>query len=592
MTPPPSEQVTLDVDRHVKYWLRCLRTLLPPAYASQDSTRSTLGFFIVEALHLLGRDNPTARLQPEEIGAIREWVLSLQHPLGGFVGNINILLPKTGACGDWQAMASMSGGNLSGTFFALLVLAQAVREETVDAEPKLPPSTTPSLIYGLPPQRAAETLKSHFKSIILDSWMLQVGSRALLHTDMEYGVLLGDRDLLIDLSQYCIGSCAQEVLAQAIKHLDEALLTASFPLSPTSPLGLTRLGESGTGEFAKDSPQMVTVMEISQLYQSRDMGAMSQWLCSRYDNTPNRALLFQARVADIARQVSNMPPFSCDAETIVEAYATPADIQSRPVEEVLGEIELHSRLMDEFARDVKLLCPPTGKEAFQGVRGDWILHWLRKLQRSDGSFGECLSNGKPHGGGDMRYCYMAAAVRWMLRRPGELQPDIDVMKLREFVLNGQSFDGGISEASTQESHGTFCCCCCCCCCCYFTSADQPAGYTFCAIATLALLERPPDGSRISRDQLQLCESQLRRLERWLAHRASHWVQGIEEDVFILNEPISYLSLDAKPSAIGFNGRQNKTFDSCYTWWVCGALDVSAIPPYPPSPRPRPHHHHK
>ena len=32
-----------------------------------------------------------------------------------------------------------------------------------------------------------------------------------------------------------------------------------------------------------------------------------------------------------------------------------------------------------------------------------------------------------------------------------------------------------------------------------------------------------------------------------------------------------------PAAAGFNGRCNKDADTCYSFWVCGSLDVSDLP---------------
>lgn len=94
---------------------------------------------------------------------------------------------------------------------------------------------------------------------------------------------------------------------------------------------------------------------------------------------------------------------------------------------------------------------------FSSVRRRQLMIWLRTLQREDGSFGELVRDGKIEGGRDMRHCYCAAAVRWMLR--GELHgekavEDIDVDKLVDHIRAGQTYDGGISESSQHEAHGT------------------------------------------------------------------------------------------------------------------------------------------
>ena len=69
------------------------------------------------------------------------------------------------------------------------------------------------------------------------------------------------------------------------------------------------------------------------------------------------------------------------------------------------------------------------------VRKIDCLHWVRRLQRADGGFGEATGkNDVIEGGGDMRHCFLAAAVRWILRR-GEHQhvPDINRDNLTKFI---------------------------------------------------------------------------------------------------------------------------------------------------------------
>lgn len=105
--------------------------------------------------------------------------------------------------------------------------------------------------------------------------------------------------------------------------------------------------------------------------------------------------------------------------------------------------------------------PEEAKTAFQGVNRVATLQWLRRLQRSDGSFGELiLEDGRIEGGRDMRLCYLAAMVRWILRGDmGEGDEDwvedIDVDALVGHIRRGQTYDGGLAESSHQnESHGT------------------------------------------------------------------------------------------------------------------------------------------
>lgn len=105
-----------------------------------------------------------------------------------------------------------------------------------------------------------------------------------------------------------------------------------------------------------------------------------------------------------------------------------------------------------FALQLLALLADEGDEAgaFQGVDRVQTLRWLRRLQRGDGSFGEVVrrmpgsgDGGWFIGGGyDMRYCYIAASVRWTLRggvvEGGEgWVEDIDVEGLAGYILRSQ-----------------------------------------------------------------------------------------------------------------------------------------------------------
>ncbi|KAI9766542.1 MAG: hypothetical protein M1840_006500 [Geoglossum simile] len=90
------------------------------------------------------------------------------------------------------------------------------------------------------------------------------------------------------------------------------------------------------------------------------------------------------------------------------------------------------------------------------------LHWLSKLQRQDGSFGELLGEGgKIEGARDMRCCYMAAGVRWVLRGKAEggkaagvVGKDIDIDALVGFINSSEvTYDYGIGESPYHEAHG-------------------------------------------------------------------------------------------------------------------------------------------
>lgn len=102
----------LDRERHIKYWKRCHGTFLPAPYTSNDSSRLTLACFIVSSLDLL-----QSPLTPNDRAAIRRWVLSLQHPDGGFCGSSTHVQQQHGTA------------NLAAAFFALVLLGLAAGDD-------------------------------------------------------------------------------------------------------------------------------------------------------------------------------------------------------------------------------------------------------------------------------------------------------------------------------------------------------------------------------------------------------------------------------------------------------------------------------
>lgn len=109
----------LEKPRHIRYWQRCHNNLLPPHYTPHDSTRMTLAFFITSALDLLSTAAHPL-LSPTDKAALRTWVLTLQHPNGGFAGSPTHLLPRR----HYLARPD-TDANLAATYFALLLLALA-----------------------------------------------------------------------------------------------------------------------------------------------------------------------------------------------------------------------------------------------------------------------------------------------------------------------------------------------------------------------------------------------------------------------------------------------------------------------------------
>jgi geranylgeranyl transferase type-1 subunit beta len=103
-------------DKHLTYWLRCLKTYLPWQYTSQDSGRMSLAFFILCALDLLGAIDTS--MTAEERAGYTDWIYRCQHPDGGFRG-----FPGT----DFGTLSTPENAvwdppNLPHTYFALSML--------------------------------------------------------------------------------------------------------------------------------------------------------------------------------------------------------------------------------------------------------------------------------------------------------------------------------------------------------------------------------------------------------------------------------------------------------------------------------------
>ncbi|KAI6777871.1 farnesyltransferase geranylgeranyltransferase type-1 subunit alpha [Emericellopsis cladophorae] len=219
-----------------------------------------------------------------------------------------------------------------------------------------------------------------------------------------------------------------------------------------------------------------------------------------------------------------------------------------------------------------------GADAYAGVNRQQTLSWLRQLQRDDGSFGQNMWDGQPVGGRDTRHSYLASSVRWMLRGdPGKgstaEEEDIDVEAMIKHIRRGQTYDGGLAEASSHESH---------------------AGYAYCSVAALSLLDRPlrsSDGT--SHEAVLRGTSNRDHLLKFLADRQFVYLaqdeeeEGVSHDAaeenFIMAQ-LNSLNIDDSCEYGGFNGRCNKKADTCYCWWAMGTLrmldsgfDISASP---------------
>ncbi|KAJ5215027.1 hypothetical protein N7468_010706 [Penicillium chermesinum] len=110
-------ELSFNTERHVKYYLRCLKTFLPGAYTSNDSNRMLLAFFIISGLDILGAlENKTTA---EERQVYIDWLYRCQVPTGGFRGFSGTDFGEERRNADNEAW---DPANVPATFFALVNL--------------------------------------------------------------------------------------------------------------------------------------------------------------------------------------------------------------------------------------------------------------------------------------------------------------------------------------------------------------------------------------------------------------------------------------------------------------------------------------
>ena len=158
--------------------------------------------------------------------------------------------------------------------------------------------------------------------------------------------------------------------------------------------------------------------------------------------------------------------------------------------------------------------------------------WLGSVKQVDGGF--CMAVGAEE---DIRGAYCAMTILTLLNLPLELPPDSPARKagltsfldkLGEWVSSCQTYEGGIAGAPTNEAHGA---------------------YAFCALACLSIIDEP-----------------MRSIPKYLdIERLVHWLAARQ----------------TQPEG-GFQGRQEKLVDACYSHWVGGCWDLIAAALLPPS----------
>ena len=117
VNPPSLQKPGLHTEKHIKYWLRCLKSPLPHHYTSNDSNRMSLAFFIYAALDLL--NVLEASVTPTERAEHVDWIYRCQLPEGGFRAFPGADFGKLRN----EQNRKWDPPNLSATFFAMQTLA-------------------------------------------------------------------------------------------------------------------------------------------------------------------------------------------------------------------------------------------------------------------------------------------------------------------------------------------------------------------------------------------------------------------------------------------------------------------------------------
>lgn len=106
-----------------------------------------------------------------------------------------------------------------------------------------------------------------------------------------------------------------------------------------------------------------------------------------------------------------------------------------------------------------------------------------------------------------------------------------------------------------------------------------AGYVYCALGALSLLDRPTSPSSLNpQTALNTGIPNRKGLLQFLAYRQFEYLAEKEEgdldDENLIQAKLGQLDLGEGCSHVGFNGRWNKKADTCYCWWVGASLEVS------------------
>ncbi|KAF9121823.1 Geranylgeranyl transferase type-1 subunit beta [Mortierella sp. 14UC] len=156
-----------------------------------------------------------------------------------------------------------------------------------------------------------------------------------------------------------------------------------------------------------------------------------------------------------------------------------------------------------------------------------IIRSLKKLQQSDGCFIPCVTDYEP----DMRFVYCASAVSYILNDwSGVNKPAV-----LNFIRESQTYEHGVAQRPRLEAHG---------------------GTTYCAIASLGLM-----GGDAFLDQKAMVRQEGETESAFEERRARAG--------FVDLEGTRRWCLQRQTT--GFQGRTNKPTDTCYSFWLGGAV---------------------
>ncbi|KRY15501.1 LIM domain-containing protein jub [Trichinella patagoniensis] len=173
--------------------------------------------------------------------------------------------------------------------------------------------------------------------------------------------------------------------------------------------------------------------------------------------------------------------------------------------EDLPELNTGHLVMTYFA----ILCLGILGDNFERLDFNLIKKFVKGCQMESG----CFRSDKIGGEQDMRFLFCGVAICKLLNDFSY----IDVSKATSYIKQCRNYDGAFGSVVGCESHG---------------------GSTFCAVASLYLLDKLFDENTIENKSLQ-------KLTHWIIHRQN----------------------------VGFHGRPHKDDDSCYSFWVGAVVEI-------------------